>query len=157
MQRALERRRGVIVLSHPRPSEEGKPDPQLSLAPVAQRLRELLARPVRVRVRVAGGRGPRGGELVLCENVRFNKGEKKDDERLARKLAALCDVFVMDAFGTAHRAEASTHGVVRFAPVACADRCSQPSSTALGARCTSPRGRSSPSSAARKSPRSSRC
>src|SRR5690606_20373948 len=60
------------------------------------------------------------GELVLCENVRFNKGEKKDDEALSKKMAALCDIFVMDAFGTAHRAQASTHGVARFAPVACA-------------------------------------
>ena len=68
------------------------------------------------------------GELVLCENVRFEVGEEADDPKLARKMAALCDVFVMDAFGTAHRAQASTHGVARFAPIACAGPCSSPSS-----------------------------
>jgi phosphoglycerate kinase len=121
LQQALETGAAVIVLSHLGRPEEGRFDPALSLAPVAKRLGELLGRPVRL----AGGDWLHGvdavpGDLVLCENVRFNKGEKKDDEALARKLAALCDVFVMDAFGTAHRAEASTHGVVRFAPVACA-------------------------------------
>jgi phosphoglycerate kinase len=120
LQRALDAGAAVIVLSHLGRPEEGRPDPQLSLAPVAQRLRELLQRPVRFAAEWLEGVDLAPGELVLCENVRFNKGEKKDDEGLARKLAALCDVFVMDAFGTAHRAEASTHGVARFAPVACA-------------------------------------
>ena len=120
LQRALDAGAAVIVLSHLGRPEEGRPDPQLSLAPVAQRVRELLQRPVRFAAEWLDGVDLAPGELVLCENVRFNKGEKKDDERLARKLAALCDVFVMDAFGTAHRAEASTHGVARFAPVACA-------------------------------------
>jgi len=120
LQRALDAGAAVIVLSHLGRPEEGRPDPQLSLAPVAQRLRELLQRPVRFAADWLEGVNLAPGELVLCENVRFNKGEKKDDEGLARKLAALCDVFVMDAFGTAHRAEASTHGVARFAPVACA-------------------------------------
>jgi phosphoglycerate kinase len=118
--RALDARAAVIVLSHLGRPEEGKPDPDLSLEPVAQRLRELLKRPVRFAKEWLDGVDAAPGEVVLCENVRFNKGEKKDDEALARRLARLCDVFVMDAFGTAHRAEASTHGVARFAPVACA-------------------------------------
>jgi phosphoglycerate kinase len=117
---ALEAGAAVIVLSHLGRPTEGQPDPGLSLAPVAQRLRELLHRPVRFAADWVDGLDLAPGELVLCENVRFNVGEKKDDEALARKLAALCDVFVMDAFGTAHRAEASTHGVIRYAPVACA-------------------------------------
>jgi phosphoglycerate kinase len=118
--RALDSGAAVIVLSHLGRPEEGKPDPELSLEPVAQRLRELIQRPVRFAQEWLDGVDAAPGQLVLCENVRFNKGEKKDDEALARRLAKLCDVFVMDAFGTAHRAEASTHGVVRFAPIACA-------------------------------------
>jgi phosphoglycerate kinase len=120
LQHALDAGAAVIVLSHLGRPEEGKPDPALSLAPVARRLGELLRRPLRLASDWLDGVAVAPGDLVLCENVRFNKGEKKDDEALARKLAALCDVFVMDAFGTAHRAEASTHGVARFAPVACA-------------------------------------
>ena len=100
--------------------KEGKYDPSFSLAPVAARLSELLGKPVPLRKDWLDGVDCAPGSAVLCENVRFNKGEKKDDEALARRMAALCDVFVMDAFGTAHRAEASTHGVARFAPVACA-------------------------------------
>ena len=87
---------------------------------MAARLSELLGKPVPLRKDWLDGVDCPPGSAVLCENVRFNKGEKKDDEELARSMAALCDVFVMDAFGTAHRAEASTHGVARFAPVACA-------------------------------------
>jgi phosphoglycerate kinase len=87
---------------------------------VAVRLGELLGQSVRLQRDWLDGVECAPGEVVLCENVRFNKGEKKDDEVLARRMAALCDVFVMDAFGTAHRAEASTHGVARFAPIACA-------------------------------------
>jgi phosphoglycerate kinase len=87
---------------------------------VAERLSELLGRPVRLQADWLGGVVVEPGEVVLCENVRFNKGEKKNDEALARKMAGLCDVFVMDAFGTAHRAQASTEGIVRQAPVACA-------------------------------------
>jgi phosphoglycerate kinase len=117
---ALDAGAAVIVLSHLGRPTEGRPDPELSLAPVAQRLRELLHRPVRLASDWVDGVDLAPGELVLCENVRFNVGEKKDDDALAQKLAALCDVFVMDAFGTAHRAEASTHGVIRYAPVACA-------------------------------------
>jgi phosphoglycerate kinase len=95
--------------------------PDDSLAPVAKRLGEMLGRPVRlVQNWVDGGFEVKPGEVVMLENCRVNKGEKKNDEALARKMAALCDVYVNDAFGTAHRAEATTHGMARFAPIACA-------------------------------------
>jgi phosphoglycerate kinase len=110
----------VFVMSHLGRPQEGVYDEQFSLAPVAKRLAELLGKPVELRKDWLNGLDCAPGQLVLCENVRFNKGEKQDREELARAMAALCDVFVMDAFGTAHRAEASTHGVARFAPVACA-------------------------------------
>ena len=110
----------VIVMSHLGRPKEGEFSAEDSLAPVAVRLGELLGHPVRLQREWLDGVECAPGEVVLCENVRFNKGEKKDDEVLARRMAALCDVFVMDAFGTAHRAEASTHGVARFAPIACA-------------------------------------
>ena len=117
---ALDQNARVFILSHLGRPEEGKYDESLSLAPVAMRLSELLGKPVPLRKDWLDGVDCQPGSAVLCENVRFNKGEKKDDEKLARKMADLCDVFVMDAFGTAHRAEASTHGVARFAKVACA-------------------------------------
>jgi len=117
---AIERGARVLVMSHLGRPKEGARDPALSLAPVAARLSELLGRPVRLVDDWLDGVDVTPGEVVLLENVRFNKGEKADDEALARRIAALCDVFVMDAFGTAHRAEASTHGVARFAPIACA-------------------------------------
>jgi len=117
---ALDQHAKVFILSHLGRPEEGKYDEQFSLAPVAARLADLLGKPVPLRKDWLEGVDCPAGEAVLCENVRFNKGEKKDSESLARKMAALCDVFVMDAFGTAHRAEASTHGVARFAKVACA-------------------------------------
>jgi phosphoglycerate kinase len=117
---ALERGARVMLMSHLGRPKEGEFDPALSLEPVALRLSELLGRKVPLVRDWLDGIDPQQGEAVLCENVRFNKGEKKDAEELARKMAGLCDVFVMDAFGTAHRAEASTHGVARFAPVACA-------------------------------------
>jgi phosphoglycerate kinase len=112
----------VMLMSHLGRPEEGVPAEEFSLAPVAARLSELLGRRVPlVKDWLSGADvAPAAGEAVLLENVRFNKGEKQDDEELARRMAALCDVYVMDAFGTAHRAEASTHGVGRFAPVACA-------------------------------------
>ena len=110
----------VIVMSHLGRPKEGEFSAEDSLAPVAARLGELLGQPVRLQRDWLDGVECAPGEVVLCENVRFNKGEKKDYETLARRMAALCDIFVMDAFGTAHRAEASTHGVVRFAPIACA-------------------------------------
>ncbi|HEX4375560.1 MAG TPA: phosphoglycerate kinase [Steroidobacteraceae bacterium] len=117
---ALEAGARVIILSHLGRPEEGKFDPELSLAPVAAKLSELLGKHVDLVKDWLDGVDVEPGHAVLCENVRFNKGEKKDNEALAKQMAALCDVFVMDAFGTAHRAEASTHGVARFAPVACA-------------------------------------
>jgi phosphoglycerate kinase len=117
---ALDQNAKVFILSHLGRPEEGKYDESLSLAPVATRLSELLGKPVQLRKDWLDGVDCPAGSAVLCENVRFNKGEKKDDEKLARKMAELCDVFVMDAFGTAHRAEASTHGVAKFAKVACA-------------------------------------
>ena len=117
---ALDAGARVIILSHLGRPDEGKFDPELSLAPVAAKLSELLGKPVPLVKDWLGGVSVQPGAAVLCENVRFNKGEKKDAEPLARQMAALCDVFVMDAFGTAHRAEASTHGVAKFAPVACA-------------------------------------
>jgi phosphoglycerate kinase len=110
----------VIVMSHLGRPKEGEFSAEDSLAPVAARLGELLGQPVRLQRDWLDGVECAPGEVVLCENVRFNKGEKKDDETLARRMAALCDIFVMDAFGTAHRAEASTYGVARFAPIACA-------------------------------------
>lgn len=110
----------VLLMSHLGRPEEGVYDEEFSLAPVAQRLSELLGYKVRFQKDWLEGVECAAGEIVLLENVRFNKGEKKDSEALARKMAALCDVYVMDAFGTAHRAEASTHGVAKFAKVACA-------------------------------------
>ena len=120
LQRAAQAGARVMVMSHLGRPREGAPDPGLSLAPVARRLGELLGREVRLAEDWLHGVDVEDGEIVLCENVRFLNGEKADDEALARRMAALCDVYVMDAFGTAHRAQASTHGVARFAPVACA-------------------------------------
>ena len=120
LQRAAQAGARVMVMSHLGRPREGAPDPGLSLAPVARRLGELLGREVRLAEDWLHGLDVEDGEIVLCENVRFLEGEKADDEALARRMAALCDVYVMDAFGTAHRAQASTHGVARFAPIACA-------------------------------------
>jgi phosphoglycerate kinase len=110
----------VIVMSHLGRPKEGERDPALSLAPVARALAGLLGMPVRLHDDELDSASAAPGEVVLLENVRFLKGEKKDDPALAARMAALCDVFVMDAFGTSHRAEASTHGVALAAPVACA-------------------------------------
>ena len=110
----------VMLMSHLGRPEEGVYSDEFSLAPVAKRLSELLGYKVRFEKDWLEAVACEPGEVVLLENVRFNKGEKKDKEELSRKMAALCDVFVMDAFGTAHRAEASTHGVAKFAKVACA-------------------------------------
>jgi phosphoglycerate kinase len=110
----------VMLMSHLGRPEEGVPAEEFSLAPVAARLSELLGRRVRFERDWLGGVSCEPGEVVLLENVRFNKGEKKNKDELAQKMAALCDIYVMDAFATAHRAEASTHGVGKFAPVACA-------------------------------------
>src|ERR1700704_610595 len=120
IQAALTARARVLVMSHLGRPEEGKYAEEFSLAPVAKRLAQLLGVPVRLQKDWLGGVEVNPGEVLLLENVRFNKGEKKDADELARKMAGLCDVFVMDAFGTAHRAEASTHGIAKYAPVACA-------------------------------------
>ena len=110
----------VMVTSHLGRPTEGEPKPEDTLAPVAARLGELLGRTVPLRTHWLDGVDVAAGEVVLLENCRLNKGEKKNDPQLAKKMAALCDVFVNDAFGTAHRAEASTYGIAEFAPVACA-------------------------------------
>ena len=118
---ALDQGARVMVVSHLGRPTEGEYSEENSLRPVAEDLSAKLGRPVRlIRDWVDGGFEVAEGELVLLENVRFNRGEKKNLDETAKKYAALCDVFVMDAFGTAHRAEGSTHGVARFAPVACA-------------------------------------
>ncbi|MGD9950977.1 MAG: phosphoglycerate kinase [Burkholderiales bacterium] len=117
---ALDKGAAVMVTSHLGRPKEGELRPEDSLAPVARRLGELLGREVPLERDWVDGVEVRPGEVVLLENCRVNKGEKKDDEALARRIAALCDVYVNDAFGTAHRAEATTHGAARFAPVACA-------------------------------------
>jgi len=117
---ALEKGAAVLLLSHLGRPVEGEPDAQFSLQPVANRLSELLGMPVRLEPDWLDGVEVAPGQVVLCENVRFNLGEKKNDETLARRMARLCDIFVMDAFGTAHRAQASTEGIVRAARLACA-------------------------------------
>ena len=117
----LEKGAAVMVTSHLGRPTEGKCTPDDSLMPVAVRLGQLLQKPVRLITDwVDGGFEVKPGEVVLLENCRCNKGEKKNNEELAQKMAKLCDVYVNDAFGTAHRAEATTHGIAKFAPVACA-------------------------------------
>ncbi|MEH6470438.1 MAG: phosphoglycerate kinase [Halopseudomonas sp.] len=116
---ALQNGAKVMLMSHLGRPNEGDCDPTYSLAPIAEHLAELLGRPVPLIQDWLGGVDS-DSDLVLLENVRFNYGEKNNDDALAQKMAALCDIFVMDAFGTAHRAQASTHGVAKFAPTACA-------------------------------------
>lgn len=120
LRQALEAGARVMVMSHLGRPTEGEFSEADSLAPVAAHMSQLLGQEVRLVRDYLDGVKLDAGEIVLLENVRFNTGEKKDNEDLARRYAALCDVFVMDAFGTAHRAQASTHGVARFAPTACA-------------------------------------
>ena len=117
---ALKARAKVMLMSHLGRPEEGKYDEHNSLKPVARRLSQLLRREVTVVSDWLNGVEVDAGNVVLFENVRFNKGEKKDGDELAQKMAKLCDIYVMDAFGVAHRAEASTHGVAKFAKIACA-------------------------------------
>jgi phosphoglycerate kinase len=117
---ALDAGAAVMVTSHLGRPTEGAFKPEDSLAPVAQRMAELLGREVPLRANWVEGVAVQPGQVVLLENCRVNKGEKKNDEALAKKMAALCDIFVHDAFGTAHRAEASTYGIAQFAKVACA-------------------------------------
>lgn len=120
IQQALKAGAKVMVMSHLGRPTEGEYDEQFSLQPVVDYLQEALDCPVRLCKDYLDGIELKAGELVVFENVRFNVGEKKNSEELAKKLASLCDVYVMDAFGTAHRAQASTHGVAKYAPVACA-------------------------------------
>jgi phosphoglycerate kinase len=117
---ALDAGAAVMVLSHLGRPEEGQFDSKYSLEPIADYLKQNLRYPVRFVSEYLDGVDVKPGELVLCENVRFNSGEKNNDSKLAKKLAKLCDVFVMDAFGTAHRAQASTYGVAQYAPVSVA-------------------------------------
>ncbi|MEQ1545043.1 phosphoglycerate kinase [Methyloglobulus sp.] len=120
IERALAAGAAVMVMSHLGRPVEGQFDEESSLKPVAERLSSLLGKPVRLERDWLDGITVNPGEVVLCENVRFNVGEEKNSDELGKKMAALCDVFVMDAFGTAHRAQASTHSVAKFAPIACA-------------------------------------
>src|SRR5438552_17118781 len=117
---ALAAKARVLVMSHLGRPDEGRYSEEFSLAPVARRLSQLLGVAVPLKKDWLDGVEVAPGEVVLLENVRFNQGEKQDADDLSRRMAALCDVYVMDAFGTAHRAEASTHGVAKFAPIACA-------------------------------------
>ena len=117
---ALKAGAAVMVTSHLGRPTEGQPTPEDSLAPVAARLSELLGCPVPLKTDWVGGVAVAPGEVVMLENCRLNRGEKKNDAGLAKQMAALCDVFVNDAFGTAHRAEASTYGIAEYAPQACA-------------------------------------
>ncbi len=120
IQHALEAGAKVIVMSHLGRPTEGEYAEEFSMQPVADHLAGLLGRDVNVVKDFRSGVELADGEMALLDNVRFNKGEKKDEDELAKAYAELCDIFVMDAFGTAHRAQASTHGVAKFAPVACA-------------------------------------
>ena len=120
LQMALDAGAAVMVTSHLGRPVEGQFKPADSLAPVAKRLGELMQREIPLVSNWVDGVDVEPGQLVMLENCRLNKGEKKNDETLARKMAALCDIFVHDAFGTAHRAEASTYGIAQYAPIACA-------------------------------------
>ena len=136
---ALDAGAAVMVTSHLGRPTEGVFKPEDSLAPVAQRLSELLGREVPLRANWLDGVAVAPGQVVLLENCRLNKGEKKNDEALARKMAALADIFVHDAFGTAHRAEASTYGIAQFAKVACAGPLLAAEIDAIGKALSAPR------------------
>jgi phosphoglycerate kinase len=129
----------LLLTSHFGRPTEGEFDEKLSLAPVAARLGELLGRPVRLVKDWVNGVDVKAGEVLLLENCRFNKGEKKNNPELAQKIAALCDVYVNDAFGTAHRAEATTHGAAQYAPVACAGPLLAAKTYAFGVALSAPR------------------
>ena len=136
---ALEKGAAVMVTSHLGRPKEGKYEEKDSLAPIAVRLRSLLNLEVKLQKNWLDGVAVVPGEVVLLENCRFNVGEKADDEALAKKIAALCDVYVNDAFGTAHRAEATTHGAARFAKVACAGPLMAAELDALGKALANPK------------------
>src|SRR5437773_3127609 len=139
IKQALERGAAVMVTSHLGRPTEGELKPEDSLAPVARRLAELLGREVPLVKDWVNGVDVKPGQVVLLENCRVNKGEKQDDPALARKMAALCDVYVNDAFGTAHRAEATTHGIARYAKVACAGPLLAAELEALGRAAANPK------------------
>ena len=139
IQLALDSGAAVMVTSHLGRPTEGQFKPADSLAPVAKRLGELLKRNVPLIANWVDGVTVKPGELVMLENCRLNVGEKKNDEALARKMAALCDVFVHDAFGTAHRAEASTYGIAQYATVACAGPLLAAEMDAISIALTNPR------------------
>jgi phosphoglycerate kinase len=140
IQFALKAGAAVMVTSHLGRPTEGELKPEDSLAPIAKRLSELLGQNVRLVANwVDGGFTVAPGEVVLLENCRCNKGEKKNDEALAKKMAALCDVYANDAFGTAHRAEATTEGIARFAPIACAGPLMAGELEALGSALLNPK------------------
>lgn len=139
VQQALEKGAAVLLMSHLGRPKEGEFSQADSLAPVAAHMTQLLGREVRLVRDYLDGVAVAPGEVVLLENVRFNVGEKKDSEALSRRYAALCDIYVMDAFGTAHRAEASTHGVGQQAPVACAGPLLAAELTALGKALDNPK------------------
>ena len=120
IQHALKEGAAVMVTSHLGRPTEGELKPEDSLSPVAKRLSEMLNRPVRLITHWLDGVDVKSGEVVMLENCRVNRGEKKNDDALAQKMATLCDIYVNDAFGTAHRAEATTHGIAKFAKIACA-------------------------------------
>ncbi len=139
LRQALQAGAAVMVTSHLGRPTEGAFKPADSLAPVARRMSELLGMSVPLKANWIDGVDVNPGQVVMLENCRVNKGEKKNDEALAKKMAALCDVYVNDAFGTAHRAEASTHGIARFAPVACAGPLMMAELNALGKALREPR------------------
>jgi phosphoglycerate kinase len=139
IQHALKAGAAVMVTSHLGRPTEGEFKPEDSLAPVAKRLSELLGVPVPLKTGWVDGVDVKPGQVVLLENCRVNKGEKKNDDALARKMAALCDVYVNDAFGTSHRAEATTHGIAKYAPVACAGPLLAAELDALGKALTNPK------------------
>ena len=139
LRQALQAGAAVMVTSHLGRPTEGAFKPADSLAPVARRMSELLGISVPLKANWIDGVDVKPGQVVMLENCRLNKGEKKNDEALAKKMAALCDVYVNDAFGTAHRAEASTHGIARFAPVACAGPLMMAELDALGKALREPR------------------
>ena len=136
---ALDQGAAVMVTSHLGRPTEGEIKPEDSLAPVAKRLGELMGRDVPLLANWVDGVKIKPGNLVLLENCRVNKGEKKNDDALAKKIAALCDVYANDAFGSAHRAEATTHGVAKFAPIACAGPLLAAELDALGAALKTPK------------------
>jgi phosphoglycerate kinase len=139
IKQALSRKARLLLVSHLGRPTEGQFDEKESLAPVARRLSELLNMEVPLKRDWLDGVSVEPGQLVLLENCRFNKGEKKDDEALAKKMAALCDIYVNDAFATAHRAEASTHAIAKFAPIACAGPLLSAELDALGRALSNPR------------------